>query len=307
MDVSIITINFNNSKLTLDYVESVIQQTSPNILYEIIIVDNCSRTDDYYKLKKKLAYFKDRVKIIKSNINLGFGGGNMLGTKFASGKYLAFINNDVIFIEDCLSSLKIFMDANPNVAVVTPQQLDKNKKPTYSFDYFHGIRKEIFGRKLIELTSNKIKREKKLYKNTFSVDFVQGSFMFFDTNKFAEVGGFDTNLFLYYEEMDICFRLKQKGYASFLHPETAFIHLHGESTPDNYLIAKELKISKLYVFRKNHNYIKYTIIRFYWMFVCLFKSTFKHEFWHLFIITLTGKYLENSLKLEQKIVFAENE
>ena len=307
MDVSIISINYNNSNLTLDFVASVIQHTPSSISYEIIIVDNCSQLDDYNNLTTILSKYKDIVTIVRSNINTGFGGGNMLGTQYASGNYLAFINNDILFIEDCLSSLSSFLKNNSTVAAVTPQQLDKHKKPTYSFDYFHGIRKECFGRKLVELTSKKVKREKKQYKDTFEVDFIQGSFMFFDADKFAAVGGFDTNLFLYYEEMDICYRLKQKGYTSYLHPNTSFIHLHGESTPDNYLIIKELKISKLYVFRKNHPYIKYTFLRFYWMVVCLFKSIFKPVFWELFFIVMTGKYLENSLKLKQKMVFLKEE
>ena len=307
MDISIISINYNSSDLTLGLVKSIIQQISSSVLYEIIIIDNCSKPEDYLNLKRVLGNYDSRVTIVRSNINLGFGGGNMLGTQYASGKYLAFVNNDIIFIEDCFSSLKKFMETHQSIAVVTPQQLDRHEKPTYSFDYFHGIRKEIFGRKAIELTSKKIKRERKQYTDSFSVDFVQGSFMFFDAHKFAEVGGFDTNIFLYYEEMDICYRLQQKGYASYLHPETAFIHLQGESTTYSYEIAKELKLSKLYVFRKNHHYLKYLIIRFYWMAVCLYKSIFKPVFWELFFITITGKYVENSLKLQQKIVFIENE
>jgi len=303
MDISIISINYNNSNLTLDFVESVIQQTPSNILYEIIIVDNCSKIEDYKQLKKLLANHVNHVKIVRSNINTGFGGGNMLGTQYASGNYLAYINNDILFTEDCLSSLKSFMETNPKVGVVTPQQLNRNKKPTSCFDYFHGIRKELLGRWAVEITSKRIKREAKLYKDTVTADFIQGCFLFFDAQKFAEIGGFDTNLFLYYEEMDICYRLKQQGYTSCLYPKTSFIHLHGESTPNNYLIKKELKLSQLYILRKNNHYIKYTIIRLYIAVKLFFKSIFKPRYWNLFFIVLTGKYLENSLKQQQKIVF----
>jgi len=307
MDISIISINYNNSQLTLNFVKSLIKFTPSTIKYEIIVVDNCSNIEDYINLKSILHDFKNSVKIVRSNINTGFGGGNMLGTQFASGKYLAYINNDIIFIEDCFSSLIKFMENNPDAGVSTPQQLNRHNKPVSCFDYFHGIRKELLGRWSVELTSNKVKRENKIYTETVSADFIQGCFLFFDAEKFAEIGGFDTNLFLYYEEMDVCYRLKQKGYTSCLYPKTSFIHLHGESTPNNYLIRKELKISQLYLLRKNYNYIKYSIIRFHTLIRLFFKSIFKYKYWDLVSIVFTGKYLENSLKQQQQIVFLNEE
>jgi len=303
MDVSIISINYNNSKLTVDFVQSVIKHTPSSITYEIIIVDNCSKIEDYNNLQQLLVKFNSGLKIIRSNINSGFGGGNMLGVQHAKGKYLAFINNDILFTEDCLSSLKSFMENNANTGVVTPQQLNRYKEPTSCFDYFHGIRKELFGRWMVELTSKKVKREAKLYQETVCADFIQGCFMFFDAQKFAIIGGFDTNVFLYYEEMDICFRLKQKGYTSCLYPATTFIHLHGESTANNYLIKKELQLSKLYIIKKNNHYLKYSIIRLFILIKYLFKSIIKPKYWSLYLSVLTSKYLENSLKQKQKIEF----
>jgi GT2 family glycosyltransferase len=307
MDISIISINYNNSNLTLDFVESVVQQTPSSILYEIIIVDNCSKIEDYKNLEELLSDYTHHVKIVRSNINTGFGGGNMFGTQYASGKYLAYINNDILFIEDCLSSLKDFMETNPSTGVVTPQQLNRDKEPTSCFDYFHGIRKELLGRWAVELTSKKIKRQAKLYKQTVSADFIQGSFLFFDAQKFAEIGGFDTNIFLYYEEMDICFRLKQKRYTSCLYPKTSFVHLHGESTAKNYIIKKELQLSKLYIIKKNNHYLKYSIIHLFMLIKYLLKSIFKPNYWSLFLAILTGKYLENSLKHQQKVIFLNNQ
>lgn len=303
MDVSIISINYNNSQLTLDFVKSIIEHTPKNISFEIIVVDNCSKIEDYKNLKTILADFNDVVKIARNNINSGFGSGNMFGTQFATGKYLAFINNDIIFVEDCFTSLITFMQSNPKVGVCTPQQYNKDRNPVTCFDHFHGIRKELLGRSFIELTSKKVKRESKHYTENVAVDFVQGCFMFFDTQKFAETGGFDTNLFLYYEEMDICYRLKQKGYTSMLVPETKFIHLHGESTNVNYLIKQELKLSQLYLLRKNYNYIKYNILRFIIFIKILFKSITKFKYFNLLRTIITGKYLENSLKQSQKVVF----
>ena len=303
MDISIITINYNNYLLTLNFIESILKFTSTKISYEIIVVDNCSKIEDYNLLKNNLTKYKKNIRLVRSNINTGFGGGNMYGTLFAKGEYLAFINNDILFTEDCLTSLLKYMIENPDVGVSTPQQLNRHQKPVSCFDYYHGVRKELFGRRFIELTSKKTKRENKLYTKTVTVDFLQGCFMFFDTHKFAEIGGFDTNLFLYFEEMDVCYRLEKKGYTSVLVPETKFIHLHGKSTAKNYLIKKELKISQLYIIRKNYSYLKFSIIRLIMLVKTFFKSIFKPNYWSLFIIILCGTFIENSLKQKQKMIF----
>jgi GT2 family glycosyltransferase len=306
LDISIITINYNNYNLTLNFIESVLKHTSTKIKFEIIIIDNCSEFEDYTNLKEGIKKFEKKIKLFRSNINIGFGAGNMLGTQFASGNFLAFINNDILFVEDCLLSLMNYMAKNTNVGVATSQQINKHLKPTSCFDYFHGIRKELFGRWSVELTSKKEKREAKYYKKPISADFIQGCFMFFDTLKFSEIGGFDTNLFLYYEEMDVCYRLKMKNLLCMLVPETKFIHLHGESTKISYLIKKELKLSQLYIARKNHNYIKYNVIRFIILIKIFFKSIVKPRYFNLLFIILSGKYLENSLKQQQKMSFNKN-
>lgn len=299
IDISIISINYNNNTLTSNFIKSVIEFTPESISIEFIIVDNNSEVRDYELLKTKLTSISANIILIPSNINLGFGGGNMLGTQKAKGKYLAYINNDIVFTKDCFSSLINFTINNPTSGTCTPQQYNINNKPTTSFDYFHGIRKELLGRKFIEFTSKHIKRRKKHYNKNVSVDFIQGCFMFFEASIFAKIGGFDTNLFLYYEEMDICYRLKKIGYLSNLVPETSFHHLHGASTSKSFNIQKELQISKLYISRKNHSYLKHSTIRL----VTFIKYLFKIKYWKMLSIILTGKYLENSLKQTQTINF----
>lgn len=302
MDVSVITINYNNALLTVNFVKSVIEVTSSTLKYEIIVVDNASSIHDYAILNEGLSN-ENGVRLIKSKINLGFGGGNMLGVQYSTGKYLAFVNNDIIFKEDCLHSLFLFMNENNDVGVVTPQQLNRDGNPVSGFDYFHGIRKEILGRKFVELflPKSRARRANKLYTTTCCADFIQGCFMFFDTVSFGKVGGFDTNIFLYYEEMDICYRLRNEGLKSCLYPETKFLHYHGVSTEKSFAIKKELQISYLYVIKKNYSYLKYMIIKNIILIKLFFKSIARPSYFKLFFMILTGAYLQNSLKLKQKI------
>lgn len=307
MDISVITINYNNNKLTGDFINSVIKSTPKELFIEFIVIDNCSKIDDFEALKYTLQNIESKIKLVRSNINLGFGGGNMLGNQYATGKYLAFINNDIIFTEDCFSALINFIKTTNSVGVCTPQQYNIKKKPTSGFDYFHGIKKELLGRSFVELFRNKDlpKRKDFPYQKSIKADFIQGCFMFFTTEAFSKVGGFDTNIFLYFEEMDICYRLKKCGFDSYVVPNTSFLHFHGASTSKNMLIRQELLISKLYIYKKNYSFLKYKILQFIIAFKLFFKSLINFKFFQLFLVGFTGGNLKYSLKHKQSIIYPE--
>jgi len=305
MDVSIISINYNNSNLFKNFLNSLKLNFPSGFTYEVIIIDNASQEEDFTNLKAIISSIEMNIILHKSNLNLGFGGGNMLGNQFAKGNYLAFINSDIIFFEDCFSPLIQFLKQNKKAGVCTPQQYNENKQPKSGLDYFYGIRKELFGRFLIELSlpKDQLKRKEFPYSKNSKADFIQGCFLFFDASKFNIVGGFDTNIFLYFEEMDISYRLLQKGYNSFIVPSTSFIHLHGASTKPSLLIKQEILISKLYIYRKNYTYFKYKILQSILGVKWFFKSLLKLSYFKLFLIIILGAPLKFSLKQKQFIIF----
>ena len=305
IDVSIITVNFNNAALTLDFVKSVGKQFPAEFKYEIIVIDNASTEVLSLSLEAEINHLNLPVKFHRSNINLGFGAGNMLGNQFANGTFLAFINNDVIITEDCFTSLIQFLNNNESVAVCSPQQLNIHNEPVIGFDYFQGLRKELFGRSFIELFNKKEQPKRKAlpYKTNFEVPALQGCFMFFKADAFASVGGFDTNLFLYFEEMDICYRLHKKGLKSYLMPKTSFKHIESATVKANPLIKQELMISRLYIYRKNYSYFKYKLLQFIILFKLSYKSLFSVSRAKLFLIILQGAPLKYSLKQKQKISY----
>ncbi len=306
MDISIIIINFNTAQLTLDCIQSIKEKTNIQLSYEIIIIDNNSSIDDYQFLKNHLS---ENITLIRSAFNCGFSSGNMLGVHHATGKYLAFINSDVLLIDDCLNNLKDYMDHNTNVGVCGPKQVDQDLQWKKSFDHFHGIRKKLFGKSFLEFFFPKTKPKRKgNYNSPITVDFVQGSFMFFRSEYFAQTGGFDTNIFLYYEEMDICKRLKDNGYQSVHIPTSSFIHYEGASTKLGYFKKLELTISYLYVLRKNFGYPRYLFIKWFLIFQTFFKAIFNWGHWKLFFTLLTlGAPLSHSLRKKQVINFNDDE
>jgi len=271
-DIGIIIINYNKSDLTIACVKSIIEHTDPKINYQLIVVDNASSFEDYSNLKKSLAAASyDDIKIVRSIINTGFGGGNMFGVHHVDSSYYAFINNDTLLVNDCLSILKNYMDKQPEIAVCGPEIQNEEQLRQVSFDHFSNLAREVFGKKFLEIIHpKKFPNRKKRYENPLTVNYINGSFMFCRATDFHNVGGFDTNIFLFYEESDLCYRLFKQGKLTSFIPEAKYIHYHGESLPDSIISKIELKTSMFYVIRKNYGYIQYQLLRI----ILLVKYTF---------------------------------
>lgn len=299
MDVSVIIINYNSSKYTLECINTVIEKTSEAISYQIIVVDNNSTSSEYKILADNFPK-KQNISLHRSIINTGFGGGNMFGAQFAKADYLLFLNNDAMLLNDSLSILLDFMKTNPRVGVSTAQNFDEKNRFVASFDHNKGLRRLLFGRGFLEKNNPKLyPKRKKEYSEPLKVNWVNGAFLFFDSKAFAETGGFDTNIFLYWEEMDICHRLKKLGYESWLVPEAQILHHQGVSTGSSKTMNRESYISYLYVLRKNYGFGKYMLISIYLSFALLLKP----KKWYLLPIILKSNNQTQSLKQKQKITF----
>ncbi|WP_396185222.1 glycosyltransferase family 2 protein [Flavobacterium sp.] len=303
-DIAVILINYNSSEHSINCIRSIIEKTSKNLNHQIIITDNCSEKEDYLKLKSFCVEVNfPNLELHRSNINSGFGGGNMFGVQFANAKYLAFVNNDTLLKNDCLSILKNALETNQNIGIAGAQAYKENGDFMISLDHFASPAREIIGRSFLEsINSEKYPKRKKLYTNPLKVNFVPGSFMFVRATDFYEIGGFDTTIFLYYEETDLCIRLAKKSKFAYLIPEAEFIHFHGVSTGKSLVIKKELKISLLYIMRKHYGFFGHKIVMVFLIIKYFFSSILKPKNWSLFFLILTGAPLSKSLKTKQKIV-----
>lgn len=306
IDVSCIIINYNTAQFTIDCIQSIVNTHDEKFNYEIIVVDNNSSSKDFALLKKGIDEMDhSQIRLVPSSQNTGFGGGNMLGVHHASAsKYYAFINNDTLQkSKNCLGELKQFMDTHSDVAVCSPQMLDEHDNFRVTIDHFSSLQREIFKRALLEFLFPKTYlNRKKRYDKPTAVHYVQGSFMFIDTKEFNAVGGFDTNLFLYYEESDLCRRiLKQRGKKTYLIPDLEYIHYKGASTRKDIRIKIEQKIALMYHTNKHYGWAAYKTLLIYFCIRYFFSSFIKPSYWKVFATLLAGAPLHYSLKQKQPI------
>lgn len=304
LKIAVIIINYNSSEYTINCIKSILQKTDESFKYKIYVVDNNSERDDYYNLQNYLTQnVNSKISLHRSKINKGFGGGNMFGFQFADpSEYVAFVNNDTLFLNDCLQILYDFIKNEPSVGIVGGQSFDEKNNEIISFDHYASTSRQIFGRRFLEiLNSKKFPVRKKTYQTPIKVNTVSGSFMLIDRKSFNEIGGFDENLFLYYEETDICLRLNKLNKDCYILPQAKYLHYHGASTERSIKIKKELKISLVYLVQKHYGLISKKTLLLYLLTSSFFASIIKPKKWTFFNLYLQGAPLTKSLKTQQKI------
>lgn len=218
----------------------------------------------------------------------------MLGAEQATGDYLCFLNSDVLLVEDCITPLVEYLSATKDVGVITPQQY-RPHATAYSFRHKFGIRRDLFGDDIFEyLFPKKFPKRSDLSRTEpFVVSEINGSFMLFPTVVFWEIGGFDTNIFLFHEEYDIARRLETLGYKNVVYPTVRFLHAHGaSSTEAKKDIRKERFISKIYCYSKYHH----PLMTFFFRLENLIAKLFPPKNWYLLPVFLTRNTLALSMR-----------
>ena len=253
-DIGFIIINFNTSKYTINCVESIQTNISPELKYKIIIIDNNSSPADYLTLKNLEVH--DNIIIIRNKKNIGFGGANMVGIKYCNPKYYFFINNDTKLLNDCASILFNFMEMNPQVGISSGQMYDENGGLGINFNYFPDLKIKLIGSNILRIFNpGKYPKKGINYSHPMKVQVLNGSSLFTRAEVFDKLGGFDTSLFLYCEEEDICLRFKEAGYTCYLVPEAKYVHYLGKSsakdTNTEFELLKEFYISQHILYRKH--------------------------------------------------------
>lgn len=231
-DLSIIIVSYNTADITVAAIQSVID-TVKKISYEIIVVDNNS-TDGSVEAIKKLK--SSRVNMIENEENYGFSKANNIGVKQATGRYVLFLNSDTVVHEKTLDGMVEWMDQNQKVGAATCKLVMPNGKlddashrgfptPLRSLFHFTGIA-SIFPRSQF---FNGYHLGWKDIDKTHEIEALVGAFMLTRREAGEEVGWWDEDYFWYGEDLDFCYKLREKGWKIFYVPEFTTLHYKGAS------------------------------------------------------------------------------
>ncbi|MFC5706634.1 glycosyltransferase family 2 protein [Aeromonas eucrenophila] len=300
VSISIVILNYNSSKYTIDCINSILSGSYQN--YEIILVDNNSNADergviiDYLNVKNN-----GKIHYRENGFNFGFALGNIFGISEAKGEYIFVLNNDTLVDEHALGILHSFMEDNPDVSLCIPSQYDKDGRYHPSFAYLPSVANQWLGDGLCRmLKPSEYMDRKKEYKTPFSVQMGSGASMFFRASDYFKVGGLDPNFFLYCEEEDICIRMKKEKMNIFFVPDAKIIHYGGGSTNRNIEIEIEFYRSLFYFFDKNYKYISARALKFRFITKELIKSCKNPARFKLLLAIIRKSSLSHSLRHKQR-------
>ena len=226
-ELSIIYVNYNTADQVMKSVESVRRYTK-GIDYEIIVADNNSMDDkDLQKLIDD-----ETIKVVKLDDNYGFGKANNAGVKESTGEYVFLLNPDTICHDNSIEKLLDCIKADKTIGVIGPNLINADSKPTHSFRRAgDGIITELnfalFGLPYKILYGSDF--EYNHSNNKLEVAYSCGAAMMMKRETFDKVGGFDENFFMYYEDQDLCNRIKKTGLRIVNEPKAIIQHLEGTS------------------------------------------------------------------------------
>jgi GT2 family glycosyltransferase len=214
--ISIITVNFNHSYLTDQFLDSI-AATNDYTDFEIIVVDNGSSIDPVpaWRIKYPTTTF------IRSEKNLGFAGGNNIGIAVAKGDYLFLVNNDTEFTKGLLAQLAGLLDSNPKIGMVSPKIRYFDQPDTLQYAGFTPMNYYTSRNNCI----GQYEKDNGQYDNTTGpTGYIHGAAMMVRRAAMEKAGLMAENFFLYYEELDWCDRVRKAGYEIWLNPKALIYH-----------------------------------------------------------------------------------
>jgi GT2 family glycosyltransferase len=231
--LSIIIVHYNTTDLLRNCLKSIYRQDY-NFEYEVVVVDNAS--ESLCGIEENFS----QAQIIRNNINLGFARANNQGLKNARGKYILFLNPDTEVNKDSLEEMLKFMENNPDVGLVGPKLLYPDGLLQLSCRKFHSVRSILLRRiPLIRpLFSPKILDEHLMsdwgHDSVRQVDWLLAACMMVPRKIIEEINGFDECYRLYFEDVDLCYRIKQHGLKIIYYPRAVVIHHHRRESAEKF-------------------------------------------------------------------------
>jgi len=263
--LSIIIPSFNTKDLTFRCLHSIFKY-SPSFDFEIIVVDNDSKDQTAKVIKEKFP----QVKLIANKKNLGYSKANNQGLSISQGEYILLLNSDVYIQKNAIAILIDYLKTHPRVGAASAKLINPDGSVQYyyhrrfpTFLFFAASFIEHYFKIQNPLSKSYFMLDEK-FNRTIEIDQAAGTVLAFKKAIVKKIGGlFDEKLPLYFNDTDLCQRLKQNDLKVVVVPKAQVIHYRESSTKqlDPNMILEELFLSMIYYFHKHRQYISYILAK----------------------------------------------
>ena len=283
ISVSIVIVSWHSKEFIAVCINSI-PEACAGLAYEVIVIDNASGDGSAGYLANQYP----GIKLIKNSVNRGFAAACNQGADLAQGKYLFILNPDTILSTDCVKKMVEFIEKQSWAGIVGPQLLDRKKRVQNSVRRFPSlikilIRDTVLG-KIVPVRSKERLITKLPNDCPVKVDQVSGAAFLIKRELWQALDGMDNRFFMFYEEVDLCFRVKEMGYDVFYLPMVHVNHCGGGSRHQarNKVFCYNLRSMFLY-FEKRYGK------RIAFLYKCVYKPLFLIELGFDLIFTSRDK------------------
>jgi hypothetical protein len=254
--LSVILVNYND-RAHLDNCLSSVEENSQGIDFEIIIVDNNSTDGSQEFILKNFP----RVRLLLNSENFGFSKANNQAIKQSRGEFILFLNTDTVIYPGALRLLLQELKSNPKFGAIGPALFPKKNAYQVSFggsvNFFSQVFQKYFFNGYYRLILRISQRQRE-------VAWLSAACLLVRRQALEEVGFFDENFFIYFEDIDLCVRIKKRGWKLIYLPTARVFHAGGITTATKKLQSRyEYRRSQLYFYQKHNSRISLLLLRIY--------------------------------------------
>ena len=253
-NIAVVILNWNGQKWLEKFLPTVIEKSS---MANIYIADNAS-TDN------SVNFIEDNfpaVKIIQNQLNEGYAKGYNDALKDLKEKYFVLLNSDIEVTDNWIEPIINLMEENSNISACQPKILDYNNKNSFEYAGASGGYIDNLGYPFTRgRIFDSIESDNNQYNDVKEIFWASGACLIVRAEHFNEVNGFDNDFFAHQEEIDLCWRLKIKGYQVMVFPRSVVYHVGGGTLNDSSPFKTYLNFrNNLFMLTKNLNFFSLLI------------------------------------------------
>ncbi len=225
--VAIVILNWNGETFLKRFLPSVIKYSQLDE-YEIVIGDN-------YSIDNSIAYLKKEhsgIRVVQLDKNYGFAEGYNRVLQQVDAEYYILLNSDIEITKKWIEPVIDTMEKDPKIAACAPKIKSQHRKEYFEYAGAAGGFIDKYGYPFCRgRIISELEKDEGQYDDARSIFWASGAAMFVRSSRFWEVGGFDADFFAHMEEIDLCWRFKNKGYSVVYQPDSEVFHVGGGTLP----------------------------------------------------------------------------